>query len=144
MPIRFDGVYMTATGAFLPGAPVHNDDIDQFIAPLNATSARIKRRILAENGITARHYAIDATGATLHSNAQMAAAAIKHCLADADVTLQDVTVLCTGSSGGDLAMPGFASMVQGELHAPPMMTSAHQGVCAPAWQRCSMLRAHWS
>jgi 3-oxoacyl-[acyl-carrier-protein] synthase III len=130
MPIRFDGVYMTSTGSFLPGAPIANDDIDRFIAPLNATSARIKRRILAENGITARHYAIDATGVTLHSNAHMAAAAIKHCLADADVTLQDVTVLCTGTSGGDLIMPGFASMVQGELHAPPMMTSAHQGVCA--------------
>jgi 3-oxoacyl-[acyl-carrier-protein] synthase III len=38
--------------------------------------------------------------------------------------------LCTGNSGGDVAMPGFANMVQGELHAPPMSTSSHQGVCA--------------
>jgi 3-oxoacyl-[acyl-carrier-protein] synthase-3 len=130
MPIRFDSVYVTSTGSFLPGAPVSNEDIDQFIAPINATSPRIKRRILAENGITTRHYAIDANGATLHSNAQMAATAIGNCLADAEVTLQDVTILCTGSSGGDLAMPGFANMVQGELHAPPMITSTHQGVCA--------------
>lgn len=130
MPIRFDSVYMTSTGSFLPGAPVDNDAIDQFIAPINATSARIKRRILAENGITSRHYAIDASGQTVHSNTQMAAMAINHCLADAEVELQDVTILCTGSSGGDLAMPGFANMVQGELHAPPMTTSAHQGVCA--------------
>jgi 3-oxoacyl-[acyl-carrier-protein] synthase III len=130
MPTRFNNVYVTSTGSFLPGAPVGNDDIDQFIAPINATSARIKRRILAENGIATRHYAIDADGATLHSNAQMAAMAIGSCLADAEVTLQDVTVLCTGSSGGDLAVPGFANMVQGELHAPPMLTSSHQGVCA--------------
>jgi 3-oxoacyl-[acyl-carrier-protein] synthase-3 len=130
MPIRFDSVYVTSTGSFLPGAPVGNDHIDQFIAPINATSARIKRRILAENGIATRHYAIDAAGMTLHTNAQMAAKAIGNCLADADVTLQDVTILCTGSSGGDLAMPGFANMVQGELHAPPMITSTHQGVCA--------------
>jgi 3-oxoacyl-[acyl-carrier-protein] synthase-3 len=130
MTIRFDSVYVTSTGSFLPGAAVSNDDIDQFIAPINATSPRIKRRILAENGITTRHYAIDADGATLHSNAQMAATAIGNCLADAEVTLQDVTILCTGSSGGDLAMPGFANMVQGELHAPPMTTSTHQGVCA--------------
>jgi 3-oxoacyl-[acyl-carrier-protein] synthase-3 len=60
----------------------------------------------------------------------MAATAIRDCLAGAEVTLQDVTILCTGSSGGDLAMPGFANMVQGELHAPPMTTSTHQGVCA--------------
>lgn len=130
MAIRFDSVYVTSTGSFLPGAAVGNDDIDRFIAPINATSPRIKRRILAENGITTRHYAIDADGATLHSNAQMAATAIGNCLADAEVTLQDVTILCTGSSGGDLAMPGFANMVQGELHAPPMTTSTHQGVCA--------------
>lgn len=130
MPIQFDSVYVTSTGSFLPGTPVGNDDIDQFIAPLNATSPRIRRRILAENGITTRHYAIDASGQTVYSNTQMAAAAINNCLADAEIGLQDVTVLCTGSSGGDLAMPGFASMVQGELHAPPMTTSAHQGVCA--------------
>ncbi|MET0535722.1 MAG: beta-ketoacyl-ACP synthase III [Steroidobacter sp.] len=130
MPIRFDSVYVTSTGSFLPGAPISNDDIDQYIAPINAVSARIKRRILAENGIATRHYAIDAEGTTVHSNTQMAAKAIDHCLADAEVTLQDVTLLCTGSSGGDFAMPGFANMVQGELHAPPMMTSTHQGVCA--------------
>ncbi|MBL8271028.1 3-oxoacyl-[acyl-carrier-protein] synthase III C-terminal domain-containing protein [Steroidobacter sp.] len=130
MPIRFDSVFVTATGSFLPGQPVANDDIDRFIAPLNATSARIKRRILAENGIVTRHYAIDDAGATVHSTTQMAAAAINNCITDAHVTLQDVTILCTGSSGGDLAMPGFANMLQGELHAPPMTTSTHQGVCA--------------
>lgn len=130
MPMRFDSVYVTSTGSFLPGAPVGNDDIDQFIAPINATSARIKRRILAENGIATRHYAIDTNGTTKYSNTQMAATAIGHCLSEAEVTLQDVTILCTGSSGGDLAMPGFANMVQGELHAPPMITSTHQGVCA--------------
>jgi len=130
MPIRFDSVYVTSTGSFLPGEPVGNDDIDRYIAPINAASARIKRRILAENGITRRHYAIDANGETQISNTQMAAMAIEHCLADAEIELQDVSILCTGSSGGDLAMPGFANMVQGELHAPPMITSAHQGVCA--------------
>ena len=46
--------------------------------------ARIKRRILAENGITTRHYAIDADGCDCaFRNAQMAAAAIRDCLADA-------------------------------------------------------------
>lgn len=130
MPIRFDSVYVTSTGSFLPGAPVGNDDIDRYIAPLNAASTRIKRRILAENGITRRHYAIDANGETVISNTQMAAMAIHDCLRDAEIELQDVSILCTGSSGGDLAMPGFANMVQGELHAPPMITSAHQGVCA--------------
>ncbi len=39
-------------------------------------------------------------------------------------------MLCTGTSGGDASLPGFANMVQGELAAPPMTTSSHSGVCA--------------
>ena len=130
MTVDFRSVYLTGTGKFLPGEPVDNDAIDRFIAPLDGQSARIKRRILAENGIRTRHYAIDEAGQTVFSSAQMAAHAVRACLDDSDVTLADVSVLCTGSAGGDLAVPGFANMVQGELGAGPMHTSSHQGVCA--------------
>ena len=130
MVIRFASVFLNGTGVFLPGEPVDNDAIDAFIAPLDARSARIKRRILADNGIKTRHYAIDSEGRTTHSATHMAAAAARACLAASEVTLADVSVLCTGSSGGDLAMPGFANMVQGELGAGPLHTSSHQGVCA--------------
>jgi len=130
MSISFDSVFLTATGAFLPGEPVDNDSLDRYIAPLNASSARIKRRILAENGIRSRHYAIAEDGSTTHSAAVMAANAVRECLADSEIELADVDALCTGTSGGDVGMPGFANMVQGELQAGPMHTSSHQGVCA--------------
>ncbi|MDB5829104.1 MAG: 3-oxoacyl-ACP synthase, partial [Variovorax sp.] len=39
-------------------------------------------------------------------------------------------LLATGSSGGDVLMPGFANMVQGELAAPPMETLSVHGICA--------------
>lgn len=130
MPVHFDSVFVNSTGLFLPGEPVANDDLDRYIAPLSAASARIKRRILAENGIKSRHYAIADDGSTVHSATAMAAAAVNSCLAAAEIRLEDLTVLCTGSSGGDVAMPGFANMVQGELHARPLDTSSHQGVCA--------------
>jgi 3-oxoacyl-[acyl-carrier-protein] synthase-3 len=130
MTIHFESVYVNATGLFLPGEPVDNESLDRFIAPLNRVSERIKRKILAENGIKSRHYAIDENGSTVHSAAAMAAAAVTHCLSSAEIQLDDLTMLCTGSSGGDVAMPGFANMVQGELHAPPLLTSSHQGVCA--------------
>jgi 3-oxoacyl-[acyl-carrier-protein] synthase III len=130
MTADFASLYLTGSGVFLPGEPVGNDALDQFIAPLDARSTRIKRRILADNGITSRHYAIDAEGRTLHSVSEMAAHAARSALRDAGVSLSDVSALCTGSSGGDLAMPGLANMVQGELGAGPMHTSSHQGVCA--------------
>jgi 3-oxoacyl-[acyl-carrier-protein] synthase-3 len=130
MTVDFRSVFLTGTGKFLPGEPVDNDAIDRYIAPLGAQSSRIKRRILSENGILTRHYAIDERGQTVFSSAQMAARAVRTCLADSEVALEDVSVLCTGSAGGDLPLPGFANMVQGELGAGPMHTSSHQGVCA--------------
>jgi 3-oxoacyl-[acyl-carrier-protein] synthase-3 len=134
LPIGLDGVFLNAAGAYLPGEPVDNDAIDRFIAPLNHKSARIKSRVLRDNGIDTRHYAIDEQGNSLFSCAELAAHAVRDCLHGAQVALQDVGLLCTGSSGGDLGMPGFASMVHGELAAQPMEISSHQGVCGAGVQ----------
>ena len=130
MPVAYSNVYLQSAGMFLPGAPVDNAGMDAFVAPLNRISERLKRRILAENGILSRHYAIDGAGDTVFSNAQMAAGAIQATLADAGRTLADIGFLSSGSSGGDALMPGFASMIQGEMAAPPMETLSVHGVCA--------------
>ena len=129
-PHHYRNVYVTATGAFYPGEPVGNDRIDDYIAPLNGTSARLKRRILAENGIAQRYYSTGPDGQTRFGAAHMAAEAVRACLGAADLTSADVDLLCTGTSGGDATLPGFANMVQGELGAPPLTTSSHAGVCA--------------
>lgn len=129
LPVRYQRVYLTSAGLFMPGAPVANDEIDRYVAPLNRHSARIKRRVLADNGIETRHYAIDENGESLYSSAGLAAHAVRDCLARSGSALEEVTMLCTGSSGGDSGMPGFASMLHGELGAPPMEISSHQGVC---------------
>lgn len=127
---HFSGVYINSTGAFYPGEPVGNDRIDEYIAPLNGTSSRLKRRILAENGIEHRYYSTGPDGTTRYGAAHMAAEAIRSCMKGAGVALADVDMLCTGTSGGDATLPGFANMVQGELASPPMATSSHAGVCA--------------
>lgn len=130
MPVPFQRVYLQSAGAFLPGAPVNNEQMDDYIAPLNRLSQRIKRRILAENGIRERYYAIDAEGRTVFSNAQLAAGAIRDCLVRGGAELSQVSMLASGSSGGDTLMPGFANMIQGELAAPPMETLSVHGICA--------------
>jgi 3-oxoacyl-[acyl-carrier-protein] synthase III len=130
MPTLYDDVFIAGSGLHLPGPPIDNDGMDAFIAPINRVSGRIKQRILAENGIRTRHYAIDADGRTRESNAQMAAAAIRAALADAKCELAQIDLLACGTSGGDSIMPGFANMVQGELGAPPMHTHTSVGVCA--------------
>jgi 3-oxoacyl-[acyl-carrier-protein] synthase-3 len=130
MPVPFQRVYLESAGFFMPGEPVSNDEMDAYIAPINRLSERIKRRILAENGIRQRHYGIDAEGRTLHGSAQMAAGAIRDCLQRGATEIARVSLLASGSSGGDALMPGFANMVQGELAAPPMETLSVHGVCA--------------
>jgi len=130
MPVAFDRVYLESAGYFMPGEPVANEDMDRYIAPLNRLSGRIKQRILAENGIKQRYYAIDADGNTRWTNAAQAAGAIRDCLRRQDRGLADVSLLACGSSGGDALMPGFANMIQGELAAPPMETLSVHGICA--------------
>ena len=130
MPIAFHRVYLESAGYFMPGEPVSNEAMDGYIAPLNRMSGRIKSRILAENGIKQRYYAIDAEGATVFTNAQLAANAIRDCLRRNDSDLSAVSLLTSGSSGGDALMPGFSNMIQGELAAQPMETLSVHGICA--------------
>lgn len=130
MPTRFDRVFIESTGRHLPGPPIDNEAMDAYIAPLGRMSGRIKRRILAENGILTRHYAIDADGRTTISAAGMAAAAAKACLSRARLGLDEIGLLAAGTSGGDALMPGFASMLHGELGAPPLECLSSHGICA--------------
>ena len=137
MPTRFERTWIQGSGRFLPGPAIDNAGMDAYIAPLTRLSDRIKRRILAESGIRTRHYAIGADGGTRHSCAAMAAAAIHDCLGASALGLDDIGLLACGTSGGDALMPGFASMVQGELNAPPMQTFSSHGICASgvgAWE----------
>jgi 3-oxoacyl-[acyl-carrier-protein] synthase-3 len=125
----YKNVYLVSTGSFFPGDPVSNDQIDQFIQPINRHSDRLKRKILQENGIEQRYYGIDREGKTRWSLAQMAQRSIEDCLKKTGVSMADVGLLCTGTTGGDVAIPGFANMLQGELKAQPMEVSTHTGIC---------------
>lgn len=130
MPTRFNRVYIQAAGYHLPGEPVNNEAMDDYIAPINRISLRIKNKILAENGIRQRYYAIDKNGATTMTHTRLAANAIEDCLQRANAKLDDVSLLAMGSTGSDALIPGFAAMVQGELGAQPMETLSSLGVCA--------------
>ena len=66
----------------------------------------------------------------MFSNAQLAANAIRDCLRRNESELADVSMLASGSSGGDALMPGFANMIQGEMAAHPMETLSVHGICA--------------
>ncbi len=117
--------YITGTSSFLPNAPVANDEIEHVLGMIGGKPSRARRIVLRNNGIRSRHYAIDpASGAFTHSNARLAAEALR------GLDLDGVDVLACGTSCADQLMPGHAVMVHGELGIPPCEVVSTAGICA--------------
>ncbi len=71
-------VYINSISAFLPNEPVANDAMEAILLPAGKRPSRVRKLILRSNQITSRYYAIDLkTGRASHSNAQLAAAAVR-------------------------------------------------------------------
>lgn len=122
--------YVTGWAVCLPNAPVDNAHIEDVLGHLKSQSSSVKRRVLMNNGISGRHYAIDpATGAMTHTNATMTAEAIRNLGKRTGFPLVDMQVLACGTSSADQVIPGHASMVHAELGTPPCETISPSGVC---------------
>ena len=121
--------YITGVGAYLPGDPIGNDDLESYLGTIPQGSARLRKRMLAANGIEKRHYAIDRSGRTLMLNEELAERAVLSALQNRGLTARDVDMLATGTTQGDLPVPGFASMVHGRLGGGPMEVLSAGGVC---------------
>jgi 3-oxoacyl-[acyl-carrier-protein] synthase-3 len=122
-------VYITAAGAYLPGPPVDNERMESVLGLVDGKPSRLRQRILRSNGITARHYALDAQGRTTELNEELAVKAIHAALERSALQLGDVEMLSSGTTQGDVPIPGFASMVHGRLGGRPMEILSAGGVC---------------
>ncbi len=123
-------VFITDLASFLPNAPVDNDHIEEILGRINNTPSRTKRRILANNKIATRYYALDPeTGRPTHTNAQLTAEAVRKLRPTADFSPAEIECLCCGSASPDLLMPGHGVMVAGELNLPPCDVVTTAGIC---------------
>lgn len=120
--------YITGVGAFLPGDPIGNDDLETYLGATKG-SARIRQRMLEANGIEKRHYALDRHGATTMLNEELAERAVRAALQGLGYAARDIGMLATGTTQGDLPVPGFASMVHARLGGGPMEILSAGGVC---------------
>ena len=123
-------VFITSLGKFLPGEPVENGSMEEFLGAIHGKTSRVRQRILRQNGIQTRHYAIDRQQQTLFSNAEMAAQAARNAVERAGLSIDEIDFLAATTSQGDFPLPGFASMVHGELKSPPCEIATLHGVCA--------------
>jgi len=122
--------YVTSTGSFLPGPPIGNDEIEEILGYVEGKPSRLMSRILKANGIKTRHYAIDKSHRTTHSNAQMAVEAARTCMAASPLPLRTVGLLSCATTQGDLVIPGFGSMVQAGLGIPEVELHTSHGICS--------------
>ena len=123
-------VYITTTGSHLPGPAIDNEQIEAHLGLIGGRPSRLKKRILKSNGITTRHYAIDADHNTVISNDEMAARAAAQCLEESGVPVQGVGLLSCATSQGDLVLPGFGSMVQAQLGLSEVELHTSHGICS--------------
>jgi 3-oxoacyl-[acyl-carrier-protein] synthase-3 len=123
-------VYINDVSVFLPNDPVDNDQIQEIIGRIHDLPSRIKNRVLNNNKIEKRYYAIDpATGRLTHTNAQMTAEAIRGLKPYNHFIPDDIECLCCGTASADVIVPGHGLMVHGELGSLPCEVVSTAGIC---------------
>jgi 3-oxoacyl-[acyl-carrier-protein] synthase-3 len=123
-------VFITGIGKFLPGEPIPSSEIEEYIGTLGPDWDELRTKVVHNSGIKTRYYAIDKRQQTQHTNATMAANAVRDALANAGATLQEIDFLAAAASFPDLVAPGIASMVHGELGNPPCEVRSTHGTCS--------------
>ncbi len=121
--------YITAAGKFLPGPPVGNNEIEDYLGRVNGKYSRTKERILKQNGIQHRHYALDKNQKEQFSVAGMTALAIQDCIKNSIINKKEVDFLAAATTQGDLPVPGFGSMVHAESGIDTCEIATLHGVC---------------
>ena len=130
--------YITSTGAFLPGQPIDNKSIAQYLGTTIGES-KVKEKILSVNGIDTRHYALDENQNETHSAYELAAAAVKDCLPAKELSNKEVDYLSAGSTHAPLLAPGITSVIHDELSKQELVTHAleinsNSGICSSGAQ----------
>jgi 3-oxoacyl-[acyl-carrier-protein] synthase-3 len=121
-------VYITKAAKYLPNEAVSNEEMESFLGLINDTASKARRIILRNNKITSRYYAVDKTGKSTHSNAELTRNAVEQ-LFDENFTAQDLEVLSCGTSTPDIFLPSHAAMVHGLLKNKSVELNSSTGVC---------------
>ena len=122
-------VFINAAGKCLPGEPVSNDAMEDYIGRIHGRASRLGKLALKHNRIRQRHYAIRPDGTTDWTVAALQAAALKDALAHSEVLPDAIAFLASATSQNDFLVPGIASLVHGESRLPPLEIASLQSVC---------------
>jgi 3-oxoacyl-[acyl-carrier-protein] synthase III len=122
-------VYINRIAKFLPGNPVSNDEMEEYLGFVGGDiKSKSKAIILRNNKIKTRYYALDKNGNSTHSNAELTAEAIRN-LETEDFKISDIELLTCGTTSPDQLLPSHASMVHGQLKDRPIEAIGFSGSC---------------
>lgn len=126
-------VYITGISKFLPNNPVSNDEMEEYLGMIDNRPSKARRIVLRNNGIVTRYYALEKGGKPTHSNAMLAAEAVK-LLFNHRFGKEEVRLLACGTASPDQIMPSHASMVHGLLDIPSIEIASFAGSCCASIQ----------
>lgn len=125
-------VYVNGLGAFLPGNPVANAEMEDYLGHIFGKPSKYRSASLKQNQIKTRHYALDKEGHSLHSSSGMAATAVQTAIRNSEISLDNISYLATSATLGDGLVPGLASHVHAALGTKEIEIANFQSVCASA------------
>ena len=95
-------VYINSIASFLPGVPVPNEEMEDYLGLIGGKPSRVKSIVLRQNGIKTRYYGLDKEHKMTYSNAQLAKEAVCGLFPDKTVP-SDVSYIYirNGTAGND-------------------------------------------
>ena len=129
--------YITSTGSYLPGEPVDNENIKEYLGKVIG-EGRVRSKILNANGIETRHYALDKKQNATHSLYELAAEAVKNCLPQDKNPLQ-IDYLSAGTTHAPFLAPGISSILHDQLSKDKVINhsleiNSNSGICSSGAQ----------
>lgn len=122
--------YITRIAKFLPNESVSNEEMEEYLGYINGKPSKSKAIVLRNNGIKNRFYALRKDGTPTHTNAEMAALAIKDLFKNNPAEIGEMDLLSCATSSPDQLMPSHGSMVHGHLpEAASIEVVSPSGVC---------------
>lgn len=103
--------------------------MEDYIGRVNKESSRLGPLVLRHNKIQQRYYAINKDGSTNWTAASLVSEAIQNAIGKAEINASEIQFLATATTQSDLMVPGFASLVHGELGLHPLEIASFQSVC---------------
>lgn len=134
-------VYIVGTGSYLPGQPIPFQDIEKTLGELERAPAKIRKWVQRTHAVMGElldidyvHYGIDPiTGDFNEDNISMAVAAAQKALASAQLSPDDIDLLCYGSAHQD-QMPTASVLIQEALGIDVCEELAIHANCTSAYK----------